>query len=737
LNSRAAIELVPDERIQRIRDAIAADPTAPIRLGLIAPSGYGKSAALAELTAIYESAGVPVTIVDDAHLLDSARLSQIRELVGHNPARVIVAARPWPTPAGLRELAAVLELTTLGPLDRAQIAARLARPGLEELVLAQTSGVPALVDRVVRALDGTDPDGPPEMPASAIAELGAELEALPADLITFLLALDAGAGLHVDLLCDLLGQDRDGVSELAAAARASGLTDHGRLIPMVRQALRTRIPVDRRTAVRQRLTGAQLARGVPWAESVALAGDLDTALRAADQVLATPNAADHAEAARVAAAALAHRGQLARGTELFRWSGSTLCAAFAVIGQIGTGQPSSLPVESTSDAPPTLLSGAASLMAQGVAESVTGSPADALSSLVRASSLLEVADTAVLLPDSPAALAALVAVQSGELAVAESVLHRAVRSGMGAVPFTVRHRMLRAWVALCRGDLSAAQERLRGAIAARVPGSALPPRDWLFAVALEVGLARRNSDLTTLRRLWSRAGDVVTRNPVDLYTLLPLGEFAVAAARLGDADRLAAHLRAAWDLLERHGNPPLWGTWLHWNCLHAAIIAEQPADEHLSALAAGGSRFSDVLATAAATWLDVLVGRVDATSVEEAAKRLHAAGLRWDAARLAGQAAIRTADRKAMVNLMECARVLQGDATTTDPIAETPAAGKLSEREQQVARLVLDGLTYREVGDRLFISAKTVEHHVARMRQRLGATNRRELLAQLRLLLGR
>ena len=35
-------------------------------------------------------------------------------------------------------------------------------------------------------------------------------------------------------------------------------------------------------------------------------------------------------------------------------------------------------------------------------------------------------------------------------------------------------------------------------------------------------------------------------------------------------------------------------------------------------------------------------------------------------------------------------------------------------------------------GDRLFISAKTVEHHMARMRQRLGATSRSDLLAQLR-----
>jgi DNA-binding CsgD family transcriptional regulator len=44
-------------------------------------------------------------------------------------------------------------------------------------------------------------------------------------------------------------------------------------------------------------------------------------------------------------------------------------------------------------------------------------------------------------------------------------------------------------------------------------------------------------------------------------------------------------------------------------------------------------------------------------------------------------------------------------------------------------------LTYKQVAERLFLSAKTVEHHVARIRQRLGCTDRRELLARLRELL--
>ena len=45
---------------------------------------------------------------------------------------------------------------------------------------------------------------------------------------------------------------------------------------------------------------------------------------------------------------------------------------------------------------------------------------------------------------------------------------------------------------------------------------------------------------------------------------------------------------------------------------------------------------------------------------------------------------------------------------------------------------MLDGRTHREIGAELYISAKTVEHHVANVRQKLGATTRAELLAAIR-----
>src|SRR4029078_3979204 len=63
-----------------------------------------------------------------------------------------------------------------------------------------------------------------------------------------------------------------------------------------------------------------------------------------------------------------------------------------------------------------------------------------------------------------------------------------------------------------------------------------------------------------------------------------------------------------------------------------------------------------------------------------------------------------------------------------------PASSRLSDLEREVADLLLLGMPYRDIGTQLFISAKTVEHHVARIRRRLGAESRSEMLSMLRAL---
>lgn len=59
---------------------------------------------------------------------------------------------------------------------------------------------------------------------------------------------------------------------------------------------------------------------------------------------------------------------------------------------------------------------------------------------------------------------------------------------------------------------------------------------------------------------------------------------------------------------------------------------------------------------------------------------------------------------------------------TKDPAPAYPAG--LSAREVEVLRLVVDGLSNAEIADRLFLSTRTVQVHVAHILQKTGAENR-------------
>jgi len=51
----------------------------------------------------------------------------------------------------------------------------------------------------------------------------------------------------------------------------------------------------------------------------------------------------------------------------------------------------------------------------------------------------------------------------------------------------------------------------------------------------------------------------------------------------------------------------------------------------------------------------------------------------------------------------------------------------LSRRELEIARLVAEGLTNREIASRLFISSRTVDTHVTNMLNKLGIGSRTQL----------
>ncbi|WP_019875023.1 LuxR C-terminal-related transcriptional regulator [Sporichthya polymorpha] len=662
---------------------------------------------------------------------------------------------------------------------------------------------------------------PAKIPTSVLELLRLDLSALGPEPLSLLLALAVGAELNPQLLADVLNSEPASVEHAAEVARASGLlTETGALLPLARHALLTLAPPMRIQAMRTgwvaavhrrggsmleharalagagmtgpevgavlaagaaeaptpteavKLYAAAVQAGTPIASvaaklgrASALVGDLNTALRLADIAISDANAPDRDVAVAVAATVLATRGMLSRTAQLYRWWANTtgeppVLAVPALLG-VGDLPGARAALEHGLLPAPTLSDGVETLLAEGVLESVTGTPSLALSLLARAAMLLEPAAERTLMPDTPAALAAIVALNCGEFDVAESVLTRAVASRLGGEPAMSRYRLLQAWTAMQRGDL----ETARALVGSAGPGGgALEPREELTAAAIEVGLARREGDLGALNTAWQRARQAIVRHPVDLFALHAVGELAVAAARLQEESWIRPHLSEAWALLDRLGQPALWATPMHWYAVQAASLADRPADaeSHIAVLEAAAPTYPQaaVLAAAARSWLRVMAGQVDATEVEAAARRLHSIGHAWDASRLAGQAAVRTGDRQMMSALMSVARSLRpaaggsvsAETAGLDLPAETPAfpsptrpadsapapssssssGVSLSEREREVAALLVTGLTYKEIGERLFISAKTVEHHVARMRQRLGAGSRGELFSQLR-----
>ena len=370
---------------------------------------------------------------------------------------------------------------------------------------------------------------------------------------------------------------------------------------------------------------------------------------------------------------------------------------------------------------------------------------------------------------TPHAVGSLGALLVGDLAAVELLTSQAIEQRSGGTGEALTHRLLQAYGRLVAGDYSHALAVLRdltGRDVAAGPGEAadepaddlddvtgevspdtqssasialLSQRDRLLLASLEAAIARRSGDTGRLRAAWRRAEEALIRPSSSWLFADPFAELLAAGARLGDRRRVGPVVD---QLTEQGLSLPASGpgpTSAHWLRLQVAIAADDHAAVSETAAAMAGATATDERSLtridAAGIWARIAgAGDADRAGEDEiiaVAERLSAIGDGWEASRILGQAALDEPDPKAARRMLELARI-----SASEHVDETSGEGLsalgLSEREAEVALLVVEGRTHKEVGAQLFISPKTVEHHVAKIRQKVGASSRAELLSIIR-----
>ncbi|MFE5407218.1 LuxR C-terminal-related transcriptional regulator [Microbacterium sp. NPDC056569] len=759
--------------------------------------------ALRESTRISAVPADEVLIVDDAQTLSADRLRELAARAEDPDAGLVVAVRSWPVPAELPALLQQLERSRpailLGDVTKQRLRGETSDLGeCEDAVLRLTGGVAWLVRECIDAHDEGD--------CQDDADHRVLQESLRPRILHRLMSVSPpvrrlvdGISLGISPLDDTADGSVDGIESLLAEGYAEGLlTNDGRPAPIIAAAVRAVAPVTRMIEVVESHSALGLRDGellrsfdgvrdaraatalAAWARD-ALARDPQLAANLLDLAVecgADPEAVadDRAYAAwalgrvdeagvildarlaaaqgaaatglvDLSAAVWADRGmmQLADETYQTRKPRDAAAATRAHLAAAGVGRlPDFVPASDARGTAPSALRTAYALLERGLAATLSPTTdSTTLADLQRASELYTAsADTGATV-ELPSVIAAAAAIGLGDLKTAHTIIDDALTGQQGGPHRAPRLNLWAAWISLQRERPTDAQ----AALARATSGQALSPRDDAFAATIAIGLARRYDDAAGLAAAWEAAHARITRVEPDLYSLLPLGELVIAAARLGDAASMRVPFERALRIVADLGEPPAWSTPLHWAGIQRGILLSQPdaLAPHARALVAAAphNRPAARMAQAGRVWTSVLAGTVDPDAVETAARGLATVGLAWDGARLAGHGAGRSDDRKVIARLLACARELHPrdpvrPADGTEESAASPAApveSVLSDREREVAELVLQGKTYAEIGEAIFISPRTAEHHIAHIRRRLDATSRSDLLAKLRVAL--
>jgi DNA-binding CsgD family transcriptional regulator/tetratricopeptide (TPR) repeat protein len=317
--------------------------------------------------------------------------------------------------------------------------------------------------------------------------------------------------------------------------------------------------------------------------------------------------------------------------------------------------------------------------------------------------------------------------ETGRLAEAQAIADAAYQQAIDQGPVAGR-----AWVAgvlaricLLQGRLATAAHLFREA-ATLFSSLGHPGQRWgLGGLALAVG-QQRDADAGTA-------------------TINELDRIPLAAVRVMDVDILRGRgwvslsrrdlvgakkeLWAATELAHEWGQFASEAAALH-DLVRIGVVDD--AAERLIAL--GDSVDGDLMA--ARTAYAVAVTSEDLDGAAEASARFEAIGAHLfaaEAAALEHRLAERSRLHRRSAAARERSAQLSGRCENAlTPALSTPAPrDRLSGRELEIALLVAEGLSSRDVAERLYVSVRTVDNHLQRIYTKLGITKRSELSSAL------
>jgi non-specific serine/threonine protein kinase len=238
--------------------------------------------------------------------------------------------------------------------------------------------------------------------------------------------------------------------------------------------------------------------------------------------------------------------------------------------------------------------------------------------------------------------------------------------------FALVHRGI---TALYAGNDEAAEQFLGRAEA--VYGGLLDDRNTVTTRAWLAYLAGRRGDLVRASHLLHACVEFATQAH-DTRLLFHCTNITLwLMAQVGDADRLARLLGAYVALLQRTGFTPNASSHDRSSTAASAIQLRLPPEAFESAFAAGRLLSNERIAALA---IEILISTPQVTS-------------------------------------------------TAEPHHESFAHNVLSPREQEVLRLVAQGLTSKQIGQQLFLSHRTVDHHLTSAFNKLGVESRAQAVA--------